>query len=88
MEEGVVFQDSIFIMIMSITGRAGFPGLTTRLLFDMRSSFCYEPTFKSYSVVLEVLLAGKIAPNVIYDMFSGGISPTLFTDGSLYGERS
>ncbi|KAK6115765.1 hypothetical protein DH2020_008034 [Rehmannia glutinosa] len=81
-EEGIVLKESIFIMIMRHYGRAGLPGQATRLLFDMRSTFSCEPTFKSYNVVLDVLLAGncpKVAPNVIYEMLSKGISPTVFT---------
>ncbi|KAL0401186.1 UNVERIFIED_CONTAM: Pentatricopeptide repeat-containing protein, mitochondrial [Sesamum latifolium] len=80
--EGIVPRESIFIMIMRHYGRAGLPGQATTLLSDMRSTFCCEPTFKSYNVVIDVLLAGncpKVAPNVIYEMLSKGISPTVFT---------
>ncbi|CAA2980395.1 pentatricopeptide repeat-containing At5g64320, mitochondrial-like [Olea europaea subsp. europaea] len=81
-EEGIVFTESLFIMIMRHYGRGGLPGQATRWLLDMRTTFSCEPTFKSYNVVLDILLAGncpKVAPNVVYEMLSKGISPTVFT---------
>ncbi|KAL0366052.1 UNVERIFIED_CONTAM: Pentatricopeptide repeat-containing protein, mitochondrial [Sesamum radiatum] len=80
--EGIIPRESMFIMIMRHYGRAGLPGQATTLLFDMWSTFSCEPTFRSYNVVIDVLLAGncpKVAPNVIYEMLSKGISPTVFT---------
>lgn len=83
-EEGVVFHESLFLLIMKHYGKAGLPGQAPRLLLDMRSVYSCEPTFKSYNVVLEILVAGgcpKYAPNVFYDMLSRGVSPTVFTFG-------
>ncbi|PQQ00757.1 pentatricopeptide repeat-containing protein [Prunus yedoensis var. nudiflora] len=84
MEEGIVFRESLFIMIMKYYGRAGLPGQATRLLLDMRGVYSCEPTFRSYNVVLDILVAGncpKVAPNVFYDMLSRGISPNVYTFG-------
>ncbi|KAE9452749.1 hypothetical protein C3L33_15348, partial [Rhododendron williamsianum] len=78
------FKESLFMLIMKCYGRAGFPGQATRLLLDMRNVFSCEPTFKSYNVVLEVLVAGncpQVAPNVFYEMLNKGISPTVYSFG-------
>ncbi|CAL1393823.1 unnamed protein product [Linum trigynum] len=83
-EEGIVFRESLFIMIMKHYGRAGFPGQATRLLLDMKNVYCCHVTFKSYNVVLEILVAGNcpvVASNVFYDMLSRGISPNVYTFG-------
>ncbi|RVW33619.1 Pentatricopeptide repeat-containing protein, mitochondrial [Vitis vinifera] len=83
-QEGIVFRESLFILIMKHYGRAGLPGQATRLLLDMRGVYSCEPTFRSYNVVLDVLLAGncpKVVPNVFYEMLSKGISPTVYTFG-------
>lgn len=83
-EAGIVLRESIFILIMKYYGRAGFPGQATRLLLDMKGVYSCEPTFRSYNVVLDILVAGncpKVATNVFYDMLSKGISPTVFTFG-------
>ncbi|CAN1303396.1 Pentatricopeptide repeat-containing protein At5g64320, mitochondrial [Linum perenne] len=81
-EEGIAFMESLFIMIMKHYGRAGFPGQATRLLLDMKNVYSCEITFKSYNVVLEVLVAGNcpvVASNVFYDMLSRGIPPNVYT---------
>lgn len=81
-EEGVVFKESLFIVIMKHYGRAGLPGQATRILLDMWNTFSCEPTFKSYNQVLDILLAEncpKVAPNVFYEMLGKGISPSVFT---------
>ncbi|CAN1143228.1 Pentatricopeptide repeat-containing protein At5g64320, mitochondrial [Linum perenne] len=81
-EEGIAFMESLFIMIMKHYGRAGFPGQATRLLLDMKNVYSCEVTFKSYNVVLEVLVAGNcpvVASNVFYDMLSRGIPPNVYT---------
>ncbi|RYR00374.1 hypothetical protein Ahy_B07g088503 isoform F [Arachis hypogaea] len=83
-DEGIVFKESIFIMIMRYYGKAGLPGQATRLLLDMWGVYDCEPSFKSYNVVLEILVAGncpKVAPNVFYDMLNRGVSPTVSTFG-------
>jgi pentatricopeptide repeat protein len=83
-EERIVFRESIFLLTMKYYGRAGLPGQATRLLLDMRNVYSCEPTFRSYNVVLEILVAGncpKFAPNVFYDMLSKGVSPTVHTFG-------
>ena len=83
-EEGIVFKETLFLMIMKCYGRASLPGQATRLLLDMRGIYSCEPTFRSYNVVLDILVAGncpKVAPNVFYDMLSKGVSPTAYTFG-------
>ncbi|KAJ0017725.1 hypothetical protein Pint_09483 [Pistacia integerrima] len=83
-EEGIVFRETLFILILKHYGKAGFPGQATRLLLDMKSVYGCEPSFKSYNVVLEILVAGNchnVAPNVFYDMLSKGASPTVYTFG-------
>ncbi|CAJ1943610.1 unnamed protein product [Sphenostylis stenocarpa] len=83
-DEGVVFKESLFILIMKYHGKAGLPGQATRLLLDMWGIYSCDPTFKSYNVVLEVLVDGnypRVAPNVFYDMLSRGVSPTVHTFG-------
>ncbi|KAK3000037.1 hypothetical protein RJ639_022634 [Escallonia herrerae] len=83
-EEGVVFKESLFILVMKYYEKAGLPGQATRLLLDMRTLFSCEPTFRSYNVVLEILVAGdcpEVAPNVFYEMLNRGISPTVYTFG-------
>ncbi|KAK8543591.1 hypothetical protein V6N13_076394 [Hibiscus sabdariffa] len=83
-EEGVVFRESLFILIMKCYGRADLPGQTTRLLLDMKSVYFCEPTFRSYNTVLSILVAGncyKVTPNVFYDMLNKGISPDVHSFG-------
>ena len=83
-EEGIVFKETLFLMIMKYYGKASLPGQATRLLLDMRGIYSCDPTFRSYNVVLDILVAGncpKVAPNVFYDMLSKGVSPTAYTFG-------
>ncbi|XP_017215359.2 pentatricopeptide repeat-containing protein At5g64320, mitochondrial-like isoform X1 [Daucus carota subsp. sativus] len=83
-DEGVFIQESLFISKMRHYGRAGLPGQSTRLLFDMRDVFSCEYSFRSYNVVLDILVAGDcsaVAPNIFYEMLHKGISPTVFTFG-------
>ncbi|KAG6771037.1 hypothetical protein POTOM_022381 [Populus tomentosa] len=83
-EEGIVFRESLFILIMKYYGRAGLPGQATRLLLDMKGVYCCEPSFRSYNVVLDVLVVGNcpsVASNVFYDMLSKGVSPNDYTFG-------
>ncbi|KAJ6408530.1 hypothetical protein OIU84_011785 [Salix udensis] len=83
-EEGIVFRESLFILIMKYYGRAGLPGQATRLLLDMKGVYCCEPSFRSYNAVLDVLVVGNcpsVASNVFYDMLNKGISPNDYTFG-------
>ncbi|CBI38482.3 unnamed protein product, partial [Vitis vinifera] len=57
-QEGIVFRESLFILIMKHYGRAGLPGQATRLLLDMRGVYSCEPTFRSYNLVLDVCWLG------------------------------
>ncbi|XWS52208.1 hypothetical protein CRYUN_Cryun11dG0047300 [Craigia yunnanensis] len=84
MKEGVVFKESLFILIMKNYGTAGLPGQATRLLLDVTSIYSCEPTLRSYNAVLSILVAGncqKVMPNVFYDMLNEGISPNVSTFG-------
>ncbi|KAL5974440.1 hypothetical protein ACLOJK_031105 [Asimina triloba] len=81
-EEGIVFREYLFIMIMKWYGRASLPGHATRLLDEMKDEFNCKPTFKSYNVVLDILVSGNcqsIVPTIFYSMMNKGISPTVFT---------
>ncbi|KAJ6747786.1 PENTATRICOPEPTIDE REPEAT-CONTAINING PROTEIN [Salix koriyanagi] len=83
-EEGIVFRESLFILIMKYYGRAGLPGQATRLLLDMKGVYCCEPSCRSYNAVLDVLVVGNcpsVASNVFYDMLNKGISPNDYTFG-------
>ncbi|KAJ6332346.1 hypothetical protein OIU76_010686 [Salix suchowensis] len=83
-EEGIVFRESLFILIMKYYGRAGLPGQATRLLLDMKGVYCCEPSCRSYNAVLHVLVVGNcpsVASNVFYDMLNKGISPNDYTFG-------
>ncbi|XP_055961177.1 pentatricopeptide repeat-containing protein At5g64320, mitochondrial [Mercurialis annua] len=83
-EEGIVFRESLFLCIMKHYGRASFPGQATRLLLDMKGVYDCEPTFRSYNVVLDILVSGNcpsVASNVFYDMLSKGVIPTVYTFG-------
>ena len=55
-EEGVVFKESLFILIMKNYGTASLPGQATRLLLDVKSIYSCEPTFRSYNSVLSILV--------------------------------
>ncbi|KAH1211567.1 Pentatricopeptide repeat-containing protein, mitochondrial [Glycine max] len=64
--------------------RGGSIGNQARLLLDMCGVYSCDPTFKSYNVVLDILVDGdcpRVAPNVYYDMLSRGVSPTVYTFG-------
>ena len=81
-DEAIVFQESLFMSVMRHYAKAGLPGQSTRLLLDMRNVYGFEPTFKCYNLVLEILVAGnchQVAPNVFYDMLNKGLSPTVYT---------
>ncbi|KAJ8750455.1 hypothetical protein K2173_015594 [Erythroxylum novogranatense] len=81
-EEGVVFRDSLFIVIMKYYGRAGLLGQATRLLLEIKDVFFCEPSFRSYNVVLDILVATNCpseASNIFYYMLRKGVSPTVYT---------
>ncbi|BBH00650.1 Pentatricopeptide repeat superfamily protein [Prunus dulcis] len=73
MEEGIVFRESLFIMIMKHYGRAGLPGQATRLLLDMRGVYSCEPTFRSYNVVLDILVAGNCPKGYLSNVYTFGV---------------
>ncbi|KAJ0960643.1 hypothetical protein J5N97_001471 [Dioscorea zingiberensis] len=81
-EEGIVLREPLFIVIMKCYGRSGLPGNAVQVLDEMRVVFGCEPTFKSYNVVLDILVGADchhMAATVFYKMLRGGVRPTTFT---------
>ncbi|KAK9086323.1 hypothetical protein Syun_028717 [Stephania yunnanensis] len=81
-DEAIAFREELFILMMKWYGKAGFPGQAIHIIKEMKEVYGCEPTFRSYNVVLDILVAGdcpKIAVNVFYEMLNKGISPTIFT---------
>lgn len=78
-DEGIVFQETLFVMIMRHYQRADLPGQARRLLLvKMRDVFLCQPTSKSYNAVLDILVQGgcfKDAPKLFDEMLERGIPP-------------
>ncbi|CAI9270229.1 unnamed protein product [Lactuca saligna] len=82
-DEGIVFQETLFVMIMRHYQRADLPGQARRLLLvKMRDVFLCQPTSKSYNAVLDILVQGgcfKDAPKLFDEMLERGIPPDVFS---------
>ncbi|GJV94236.1 pentatricopeptide repeat-containing protein [Tanacetum coccineum] len=81
-DEGVVFRETLFVMIIRHYQKAGLPGQATRLLLEMRDAFKCGATCKVYNTVLDVLVDGgcaEVARNVFYEMVRIGVAPDVFS---------